>query len=395
MSSSSQVAQNINRFGPKALLLTLTTGHLVNDFYGLVLPFLLPALITNFQLNYAQAGVLALATTVLSGILQPLLGYLADKYGLRKRIIVAGFFAFCVGFTVMSVSAGYALVLAACLVIGLGESTFHPQSTNFLTHTFPRAKGRVMGIHGLGGSIGNFSAPLAVAFLISTFGWRFGVQLLIIPSILVIGLLTLALSEPKRNEDATLRGGLTMPLVLLALNFGLILMMYKGFLTFLPTFLVESGQTITQAGGISSLMLLVGLLAQPAGGYLYDKWGGKFVFSVCALGAGLALFLFTLSSGPVLILWIICVGAFSTALFPVALAMASEISNPGQVGLSVGLVFGISGSLSAMTPLFTGYTADQLGLNQAFRLLVILAILALVIAQLLPPRKTTQIGGAQ
>ena len=51
------------------LLGALTTGHLVNDFYSSTLPFLLPALIVAFDLSFFEAGLLTIATSLLSGFL--------------------------------------------------------------------------------------------------------------------------------------------------------------------------------------------------------------------------------------------------------------------------------------------------------------------------------------
>jgi len=369
------------------LLITLTTGHLVNDFYLLVLPFLIPTFITTFNLTYLQAGLLALATTILSGLLQPVFGYLADKYAIRKRVMLFGFAAFSSGVALMGLSASYLAVLLACFIYGLGQATFHPQSTNFLTRTYTRTKGRIMGIHGLGGSIGNFLAPTVVAFLISLFGWRSSTFMLVVPALLVIILLSFVLREPPKTNIDNFSQGITGGLIILAVTYALNYMMYQGFLTFLPTFLVEGGATIAQAGGISSLMLLVGMLAQPSGGYLYDKMGGKFVFVVCSIGSGTALLLFTFSQGVMAIIFIILVGAFITALFPVALTMASEISKGGRVGMSVGIVFGLSGTLSSSTPALTGYAADLFGLSLAFRLLVVLSVCAVILAMFLPSRR--------
>jgi FSR family fosmidomycin resistance protein-like MFS transporter len=366
------------------LLMTLTTGHLVNDFYLLVLPFLIPTFIASFNLSYFQAGLLALATTVLSGMLQPVFGFLADKYALRKKLLIAGFLAFGLGLMLMGLAPTYTVILIACFIYGLGMATFHPQSTNFLTTTFASTKGRVMGIHGIGGSIGNFLAPTLVALLVTFIGWRNGVFVLIAPAILIVALLSFVLKERPKAPVESFWQGISKKLIILALTYSLVLMLYQGFLTFLPTYLVEQGSTISQAGGISSLMLLVGFLSQPCGGYLYDKVGGKFVLIMGAMGAGGALWLFTLSQS---ILFIILVGAFVSALFPVALTMSSEISTGNRVGMSVGLVFGISSTLSAFTSALTGYAADILGLNLAFQFLVALPLFAIGLALLLPQNR--------
>jgi hypothetical protein len=67
--------------------------------------------------------------------------------------------------------------------------------------------------------------------------------------------------------------------------------------------------------------------------------------------------------------------------------MSSEISTGNRVGMSVGLVFGISSTLSAFTSALTGYAADILGLNLAFQFLVALPLFAIGLALLLPQNR--------
>ncbi|MEM7344301.1 MAG: MFS transporter [Chloroflexota bacterium] len=370
------------------LLAILTTGHLVNDFYNVTLPFLLPTLIMVFDLSFFQAGLLAIATSLLSGVLQPIVGHWADFNSKRKPVMMIGFVAFSLGLMVAGLSVSYAMVLLAFFIFGLGQTTFHPQSTNFITNAFPDAKGRAMGIHGIGGSIGNFSAPLAVTFLLTAFGWRYALFFLAIPGLLMLPFLGGLLSEPPKPKEIVRQTFQVTPiLILLSLNFALIFMAYRGFLIFLPTYLVETGSTLQQAGYIAALMLFVGFLAQPIGGYVYDRLGGRFVMIVTSILTGVAILLFTMDSGLPSLIFIIIVGMAGTATFPVSLAMASDVSDGKNVGANVGFVFGASGVLGAFIPAITGYAADNWGLQLSFRLLVIVAVASLVMALFLPGHK--------
>jgi MFS family permease len=366
------------------LLAGLTTGHMVNDFYAMILPPLIPALIPVFGLNYVQIGLLSFCFYILSGVLQPTVGHMADKHAWRKKIILAGFLINAVACIAIGVSPTFELVMLSSLLCGLGAATFHPQSTNFLTRAFPEAKGRAMGIHGWGGSIGNFVAPLVVSALIVAVGWRLGVMLLAIPGVLTVFLLGGFLNEPRDVKTAGFGKGITKELLLVALAFALMSMILRSFLTFLPTFLVERGATLTRAGFLTSVMLFVGLVAQPLGGHVYDKIGGRAIFSVCAVATGLGLFAFTFTSGMLMVICTAVVGFFVFALFPVSLAIGSDIAKDNRVGMSVGIIFGLSSTLSAFTPIFTGYMADLFGLNLAFKLLVVFALLAACLSLALP-----------
>jgi MFS family permease len=384
MLATDRLRTHRDKYRPYTLLAGLTTGHMVNDFYAMILPPLLPALLIAFSMNYFQIGVLSFCFYILSGILQPTIGHLSDKHAVRKKMLLAGFLINGAGCIAIGLSPTYLWVLLSSLLCGLGAATFHPQSTHFITRLFPATKGRAMGVHGWGGSIGNFLAPLVVVYLVSALGWRHGVMLLAIPGLLIVALLRSVLDEPQDTGTSGFSKAITQQLVLVALAFSLLSMVLRGFLTFLPTFLVERGSSLSQAGVITSLMLFVGLIAQPLGGFIYDKVGGRMIFLVCSLGTGLAMFAFTLSSGLIMIAWTVVVGFFIFALFPVALAIGSEIAKDNQVGVSVGFIFGCSSTLSAFTPILTGYMADLFGLHFAFQILVAFAVLAAVLSCTLP-----------
>ncbi len=379
--SSATASPNRNLLG------ILSIGHMANDFYSLVLPFLLPTLIVAFQMDFFAAGLVALVTNLFGGLLQPVAGYMADRFGIRKRIMIVGFLFFSSGLLLVGLSRSYPMILAAWFVFGLGIATFHAQSTNFITGAYPETKGRAMGIHGIGGAIGNFSAPLVVTFLIAAVAWRQTAILLAVPAVLIAIMLGKGLTEaPKVEVDA---GGLHVPraLWILALVAGLIGMMYTGFLTFLPTYLVEEGMDLKQVGILSTIMLFVGFFAQPGGGVIYDRIGGRWLFAFSALLAATGLFLFASAWGIPPLLPAILIGAAVMATFPPSLAMASDIAKGGNVGMSVGIVFGASRTMAAFTPALTGYMADQVGLRVSLQWLVVFALAACLLAFLLPGKK--------
>src|SRR3954469_2066832 len=49
-------------------LIALTVLHTINDFYGLLLPPLLPALRATFDLSYTQAGAIPFVSTGVSAL---------------------------------------------------------------------------------------------------------------------------------------------------------------------------------------------------------------------------------------------------------------------------------------------------------------------------------------
>lgn len=383
MSASTQI---LRANGKLTLLASLTVGHGINDFYSVLLPVLLPVIAADFGLNYTQFGFVFLITTVTSGVAQPLLGFIADRYGLQKHVLLTGFTLFALGLAGFSVATTFLALIVSSLVYGFGQTTFHPQSTNYITETFAANKGKAMGVHGLGGSLGNFLAPISAALLITAFGWRHAAVVLAVSAILSIAILSTNIQNKNPNYQVSLAGGLTRDLLVLGINFGLITMFYSGFLAFLPAWLLENDMALTSAGAITSLMLAVGVISQPLGGAIFDRFGGWVIFFISPIVAGTALFILTGAEGWLVTILIVLVGASVAMTFPVALTMASSLTSVAGSGMSIGIVFGISTTMSSFTPLLTGLLADQYGLSTSLQLLAVLPVLAICMTIFMLPR---------
>ncbi|MCP4225751.1 MAG: MFS transporter [Actinomycetia bacterium] len=370
--------------GGTALLAWFTGAHLINDFNALMLPAFLPAMTDEFHLSYLQLGILSLSFTILSGILQVFAGQHADRYGRRRMTIVFGFAITSVGFVGMGVSPTFAILVATSLLCGLGASTYHPQATAILVKAFPRDRGRTMGIHGWGGSVGAFIAPAGVALLVTAVGWRSALFVLAVPSVIVSVLLWRRVEESEPNPQARLRGGISSEVWLLAITFALLAIVIRGFLTFLPTFLVERGSSLSEAGLLTTFIMVVGLVAQPVGGMMFDRYGGRTVFFVASVATTASLVFFSLSSGWLLLVAIAAVAFFVFSMFPVSLAMGSELSGVERTGIGVGLIFGISGLSGAAVQPAVGAIADRSSLHTGLSVLIVGSVLAAVLSLKLP-----------
>jgi FSR family fosmidomycin resistance protein-like MFS transporter len=69
-------------------IFSIAGGHLTHDFYTAFLAPLLPALMENLAINLTGAGFLT-SLSRLPSILNPVIGYIADKKGARYFVILA------------------------------------------------------------------------------------------------------------------------------------------------------------------------------------------------------------------------------------------------------------------------------------------------------------------
>ncbi|MGI9612251.1 MAG: MFS transporter [Acidimicrobiales bacterium] len=367
-----------------ALLFWFTGAHLVNDFNALMLPAFLPAMTDEFGLNYLQLGILSLSFTILSGVLQVFAGQYADRYGRRRQTLVFGFVVTAVGFVGMGLSPTFVLLVLASLLCGLGASTYHPQATAILVRSYPTERGRTMGVHGWGGSVGAFIAPLGVALLVTGVGWRSALFLLAIPGLVVAAMMRRGVAESSPNPEARLRGGISRDVWRLAITFALLSMVIRGFLTFLPTLLVERGSSLSEAGLLTTFILVVGLVAQPLGGMAYDRLGGRRVFFVASVATSISLALFAVSGGWLVLVAVAAVAFFVFSMFPVSLAMGSDLAGVERTGIGVGIIFGVSGLSGAAVQPIVGGIADRTGLQVALSLLMVFAVASALSALTLP-----------
>jgi FSR family fosmidomycin resistance protein-like MFS transporter len=370
------------------VLAALTAAHTVNDFYGLVLPPLLPTLIAAFGLSYGQAGVIPFVSTGLSAVLQPTLGYLADRRRARRLFLVVGFAGYALAMLSLGSAGSYLTLLIAAAFLGLAGSTYHPQSATYLLFYFRDNRGFAQGIHGLGNGLGFFAAPIAVTVLAEMLGWEWAVRLLALPALLAIVLVLRALPEPSIQGGRGLLAGITRPLVLLTVVTGLALGVQTGFVTWLPSYYGLQGYSLVASGLLTASMSLAGLLAQPSGGTLSDRFGRRTVVLLSLLGVGVFQLLFLSSQAlPLMVLFSLLAGFCGSLLPPVTMVYASELAAGQRSGLAVGVVWGLGTLVGAFAPLISGQAIDYFGFAPTYAGLALVSFVAAGLALSLPGRR--------
>jgi FSR family fosmidomycin resistance protein-like MFS transporter len=370
------MAEASSNGGRARVLASLTALHTINDFYGLLLAPLIPALRAAFNLSYGQAGVIPFVSTGVSALLQPTLGYWADRHFLRRRLLVAGFVGYAVAAASLSTAGSYAALLLAAALLGLAASAYHPQSATYLVYYFRERRGFAQGIHGLGNGLGFFLAPLVVGVLVDAVGWQMAVRLLAVPGLLAAVIVLSTLREPAIQGGRGLLAGVTRPLVLLTVINGL----------WLPSYYAAQGYSLAQSGLLTALMSLAGLLAQPSGGALSDRLGRRGVVTLSLVGVGVFLALFLTSQAlPLMILFSLLVGFCSSLMPPVAMVYASELAAGQRTGVAVGVVWGLGTLISAFSPLVSGQAIDAFGFVATYGGLALVALGAAALSRTLPP----------
>ncbi len=113
------------------VILALSLVHFTGDFYSSFTTPLFPLFVQKFNLSLVQIGIIAGLSRFLAFIVQPSVGYLADRY--QTRGFVLGGLLLPIVFIPLSGLAPSFMILLPCIAIGsIGSSMFHPSVTGMV-----------------------------------------------------------------------------------------------------------------------------------------------------------------------------------------------------------------------------------------------------------------------
>jgi MFS family permease len=102
----------------------------------------------------------------------------SDRFG-AKRTLIACAFIWAVATTLTGFAGGFATLVAARLLLGLGEGATFPASTSAMASWVRKdRRGMAQGITHSSARLGNAVAPILVLALMTAFDWRFAFYLL-------------------------------------------------------------------------------------------------------------------------------------------------------------------------------------------------------------------------
>jgi MFS family permease len=148
-------------------------AHGSSHFFHMLLPPLFPWFIGEFGLSYSEMGLLVSVFFVISGVGQALSGFLVDRVGARPVLFFA-LLSFTAAALAAGVAQGYAGLLLAAALAGLGNAPFHPVDFTILNkRVSPQRLGHGFSVHGISGNLGWATAPVFLAGIATATGsWR-------------------------------------------------------------------------------------------------------------------------------------------------------------------------------------------------------------------------------
>ena len=321
-----------------------------------------------WQRPYAEIIALWTLGAAMIGVGAPLAGWLADRFGHARMMVV-----FFLGLGLASIIAGFVsdsaeMGLALAVLGGFG-AIYHPVALAWVSMTAPPdARGRLMGVLGIAGSIGVAGAAVIAGGLAAIAGWRMamilpGIVTIIAGLALLFCLLTgrVAASNHQPGQDtaqhvaaeaARIPWGV---LIVLAITFMLGSIAYTAYATALPKWLSDmlllDSTRAAQLGLIVGAVMLMGSAGQLIGGRLADQMPMKRLY-VATFLVKLPLMLLAAWFGGV---WVLLIAVFIGFMFdfsaPVENLLLARYSSGKRRGLAFGLKFAM------------GFVAAPLGVN--------------------------------
>ena len=255
--------------------------HGTSHFFHFVLPTLFPWLMRDFGLTFTQVGATMTVFFVVSGIGQAMAGFVVDRFG-ALRVLYGGIGLLAIAALGIAVSQSLAMLLASAALMGLGNSVFHPADFTLLNRSVSTPRlGHAFSVHGLSGSLGWAAAPLFVAAVAETLGWRAaatGASLVGFAALTVLFFNRRQMVEgelvPDKNKPS---GGtfafLGVPVVWMCFLFFLLAVMaFGGLQNFGPPILERSyGVTLTFAASGLTAYLIGNAAGIAAGGFFASR----------------------------------------------------------------------------------------------------------------------------
>ncbi|MCC7548255.1 MAG: MFS transporter [Burkholderiales bacterium] len=154
------------------VILIVGIAHATSHFFHLLLVPLFPWLRQAFGLSYAELGLLMSIFFVVSGTGQALAGFVVDRVG-GWRVLLVGLGLLALAAFGLAMSRNYAMLALFAAVAGLGNSVFHPADFTLMNRrvSAPRMA-HAFSMHGVLGTLGWACAPVFLAGVATLAGWR-------------------------------------------------------------------------------------------------------------------------------------------------------------------------------------------------------------------------------
>ncbi len=366
-------------------VLTIVGGHFIHDTYAAFIAPLLPLIIDKLSISLYQAGALW-GFVQIPALLNPFIGYLADKISLRYFIILAP----AITATLMSslgLAPNYFILALLLFVAGISVALFHAPAPAMVSQISGKQLGRGMSYFMAGGELGRTIGPLLAVWAVSIWTLEGYYRVMILGWAASVVLYWRLHNIPARSgqrqsikEMFPAARRLFVPLV------GVVIprqFMTTALAVYLPIFMHQEGASLLVAGASLSIWELAGVIGALTGGILSDKLGRNVVLVVAMVISPILMLAFLNVQGWLLVPILLALGFTTLSTAPVLLALVQE-HLPHNRALANGLFLTMTFLIRPVAALILGFIGDNFGLRSAYYWSVVISLISIPMIFFLP-----------
>lgn len=375
------------------IIILLFLGWSIGNFDRFFMNYAILGISKDLQLSASQTGIVLSSFFAGYALMQIPGGWLADRFGFRKIIIMAVF-----AWSVFTIISGMAWSFISLILIrflfGLGEGSFFPSASKGIASWFPQnERSRAMSFMLTSGTIMGVITPIIGTQSMQTIGWRMifyiaGAIGILVALLYVFFLKNRTDSTAGRTENpsinkAPLRDVLKTPIIWnLFIAYFAIYAVQWGLMAWMPTYLVEARNLdLTSVGYISAIPAVAGIIAMLGSGYILDKLPeGKDKVIAAVFAVLTAVFLYLMAFAPNIAMFAVYQSVVTVFMsFNIILIISAPLKMLSEevVGTANGFINTGAQFAGVLTPMLIGFLVDAFdgSYTVAFIMLIMFALL--------------------
>ncbi|MCB0136338.1 MAG: MFS transporter [Caldilinea sp.] len=372
---------------------TIAGGHFMHDTFGAFLAPLLPLIQDNLGTNYMLTGGLTIFTQ-LPSLLNPFLGYAADRMSVRYFVILApGFTATLM--TLIGFAPNYMALAMLLLAVGVSIAAFHAPAPAMTARVSGNRVGTGMSIFMATGELGRTVGPIVAVAAVSWWGldgiWRLAALGWLTSAVLYWRLHTVPARPRAPGQDSLsamwpqvkrvfpVITWVIFPKVFLAVTITTYLAIFMRDQLQTSLWLAAASLTILEGAGVVGALLT---------GTLSDRYGRRQVLFVLLAAAPLILALFLFGPSWIIVPALIGLGLTAISTTPVVLAIVQD-QFPDNRATANGIFMFLNFLARTIGVVVVGLLADRFGLTVAFTISGLLALFSVPAIFWLPQKQAS------
>ncbi len=391
--------ENQKQESSQKLVYSVVILHMFNHIIGGSMPMLYPDLMEEFNISYAELGLIRSAAGFASGFPQMFVGLFRRWFSGRVLVSVGNLICAVMNIGI-SIGNGFLQFMGFSVIAGVGSSVQHPIGASIVSNaSTPQNRGRMLGLNQSVPSIAFAFTPLVSAYLLTKMGWRSTLGILSLPALFlslyilffvkgssdIEGKTRDALNFGKLREQLKNRNVMSISLLRSVMAFRM------GVRTFLPLYFIDIlGFSSEKSSLLYSIMLGGGILGPFFWGWVSDKMNRKvLIIAIMACSAtGYFMLNFVKSYWGLAALLFFIGFMVQTVIVQSVMTDSVEKSQLDQI---FGLYFTIGFTIASFSSAIFGWIVETYGFGAGFTYITVVSVVSLFPAFLIQePRNIPQ-----